>query len=231
MKYQFTFGKNSLIVWALILPAFLLLIPLLLILTYCNSIFKQFEWFSVVLSLTYFACTFWLTFKFLKLVTTNAEIELEHNKIVVHFPKKNIFHRSDFSLDFNDITNLSEDNDKAFDFMHFETSLTLHKKFHFSTKEGNPDFQNFKNQLYAMELVNQTSSPNSLKPLTHITVYQKWPMKLLALILVLAYFIFPLVASLNSVSWFYEIKYWFVVLIGLPIIYKVYAQNWGNQKH
>jgi hypothetical protein len=230
MNYQFTFGKNYLIVWALILPAFLLLIPLLLVITCCNSILKENEWFALLLSLSYFASTFWLTFKFIKQVTADVEINLEHSKINFHFPHKNIFHRSDFSLDFNDITNLSEDNDKAFDFINFETR-TSQKKFHLSTKECNPDFQNFKNKLYELELASKTNTSNSSSPLTHITIFQQWPMKILALILVLAYLIFPLVASLNSVSWFYEIKYWFVVLTGLPIIYKVYAQNWGNQKH
>ena len=149
MKYTFTFGRNSQLVWVMILPAFVLLIPLLLAIEYIIPLFPVSDWTSIILTLLYFGCVLFLTLYLVNLIRGSVEITVNNNFIDFHFIKINWFHKKDFTLHFKDLQSVSEDNDKGYDFLYFNAKNSVYPSFHLMEKENNPDFKSFKNQLYA----------------------------------------------------------------------------------
>ena len=61
--------------------------------------------------------------------------------------------------------------------------------------------------------------------ITQKTIYQKWPMKMLAFLIVLFLLSFPFVSFYIETSWLNNLKYWVLVLLATPIVMKVYYQN------
>jgi len=62
MKFRLTFGRNSQLIWALILPAFILLIPLLFILDYVLIEYPDKADFIVIAAtILYLGFDIWLT--------------------------------------------------------------------------------------------------------------------------------------------------------------------------
>lgn len=149
MKYTFTFVRNSQLIWVMILPAFVLLIPLLLAIEYIFPQFPISEWTSIILTLGYLSCVLFSTLYLVYLIRGSVEVTLNSSYIDFHFFKRNLFHTKDFALHFKDLLSVSEDNDKGYNFLYFNAKNSVYPSFHLMEKENNPDFKSFKNQLYA----------------------------------------------------------------------------------
>jgi hypothetical protein len=149
MKYTFTFGRNSQLIWVMILPAFILLIPLLLAIEYIIPLFPISDWTSIILTLVYFGFVLLSTLYLVNLIRVTVEVTVNSDYIDFYFIKRNWFHKADFTLHFEDLLSVSEDNDKGYDFIYFKTKNSVYPKFHLMEEENNPDFESFKNQLYA----------------------------------------------------------------------------------
>ena len=119
MKYTFTFGRNSQLIWALILPAFIGLIPLWVIMELSIKYFPDNDWASVIITILYIAFVVFFTLKWVRSVRVDIDIEFKEGRLHFNFPVKNIFHRKDFILNISNLVNTSEDNDKGFDFLNF----------------------------------------------------------------------------------------------------------------
>jgi hypothetical protein len=228
MKYTFTFGRNSQLIWALILPSFILLIPLLLILEYVLPLYPEnLGILSLLATFGYMGFVIWLTLSWVKATTAEVEIAINHDSLQFIFIKKNIFHRSNFTLHFNEIKNIGEDNDKEFDFLYFETKHSSYPKFFIRTNENNPDFDIFGQTIFKME-----SEFNKQVPIdsiiTNKSIYQKWPIMLAAFLFFACWLIFPIVMLLEESSWLMILKYFVFVTVSSPIVLKVYNQNFKH---
>lgn len=224
MQYNLIFGRNSLIVPALILPAFVLIIPLLLFMEFIDPLLPQSEWTSIIMSMVYFSLVIFITLRLVKSTTAPVEISVIKERLQFVFLKKNIFHRKDFHLTFPEIINIGEDNDKGFDFLYFETKHEGYRKFHITAKENDTDYITFRDYILKQEALYNASAPHENR-ISQKTIYQKWPMKTLAILLVLFWIAFPMVSRSLDTTWLNNAKYWVMVVMGMPIVMKVYYQN------
>jgi hypothetical protein len=183
------------------------------------------DWMVIILSLVYLGGTLWMTLSWVKATTARVDITITDWIVRFSFPKKNIFHRKDLELSFGEIRNLGEDNDKGFDFLYFETPHPEYRKFHITAAVNNPEFEAFRKQMYEMKNEFNKSAPAD-RIISNRSIYQKWPMKIVALIAVLFIFGYPFVSYTLKTTWLMEVKYWVIVAIGTPFIIKVYNQNY-----
>lgn len=224
MTYKLVFGRNSLIVPALILPAFVLIIPLLLFMEFVDPLLPRSEWIPIILSMVYFGLVIFITLQLVKATTSPVEISVMEGRIQFVFLQKNIFHRKSFTITFPEIINIGEDNDKGFDFLHFETKHMGYRKFHITAKEDDADFMAFRDYILKQEALYNAGVPNE-KQITQKTLYQKWPMKSLAVLLVLFWIAYPVASHYLGTTWLNDVKYWVMVVMGTPLVMKVYYQN------
>jgi len=174
------------------------------------------------------AATLFLTLKWVKSINAKVIVTIADGIIHFRFPFKNIFHRSDFMITFHEILNLGEDNDKGFDFLYFETTNPKYSKFHITAKEENEDFALFSKLMFEMEEeFNKQVTVDRL--VTNKSIYQKWPMKILAFIFLSCWFVFPFLPGSDKDTWLLTARYWVFVALSSPIIAKVYYQNFGRK--
>lgn len=224
MKYTFTYGRNSQLIWALILPAFIGLIPLMLVLELSKKYNYDGDWIVILATFLYLAIVITATLLWVNSIRSDVEITFDKDELHFNFVKNNIFHKRDFILHLSNLKNTSEDNDKGFDFLYIETHNTSSPSFHLMAKEGDENFANFKQTLYqTIEIYNTIIQEENL--IKNDSIYQKWPMKLLAILLLACWFIFPLLMYFRETDWFFSIKYWLFVLVSSPLILKVYFKN------
>ena len=228
MQYKLIFGRNSQLIPALILPAFILLIPLVLFLEFVDPQLPKSEWTSIIVSVVYISLVLFFTLRWVKATTAPVEITITGDRIQFLFPKKNIFHHTDFNISFQHIINIGDDSDKGFDFLYFETKLKEYKKFHITAANGDSQFKEFRKHVLSMEELFNTSVPVANR-ITHKTIYQKWPMKVLAIFLILFLIVYPIVSFYTGTSWLNNLRYWVMVIMGTPIVFKVYSQNFIKQ--
>jgi len=226
MKYTLTFGRNSQLIWALILPAFILLIPLLFTLEYILVAFPDRGGIIVITAtVLYIGFDIWLTLSWVKSTTAEAEITVHEDYVEFCFLKKNIFHRSDFTLHFNDIINIGQDNDRGYSFLYFECRHASYSKFFIRAKENNPDFEPFQQKIQSMESeFNKVTSPELR--LTRKSIYQKRPMIVLAFMFFFFWFAFPIFMIIGGFGWMMVAKFTTFVIVSSPIVIKVYTQNY-----
>ena len=224
MKYKLTFGRNVQIVSALILPALILLIPLVLFVDFADAQILRSQWTPIILTAVYFLPVLFLTLRLVNLTKAAVEITLMEDSLQFVFPEKNIFHHTDLNLSLQQIINIGEDNDKGFDFLYFKTKQNGFKNFHITAKEGDSQFIAFRDHVLSKEVLFNSSVPVG-NIITHKNIYQKWPMKTLALVILLFLLAFPFVSFYIGTSWLINVKYWVMVIMGTPIVIKVYHQN------
>jgi hypothetical protein len=153
-----------------------------------------------------------------------VEISLIGDGLQFSFPKKNFFHHTDFNIAFQEIINIGEDNDKGFDFLYFNTKHKGFKNFHITAKENDDQFVAFRDYVLSKAVLFNKSVPvDSI--ITRKTIYQKLPMKMLALFIVLFLLSYPFVSFYIGTSWLNNLKYWILIIMGTPIVMKVYYQN------
>jgi hypothetical protein len=224
MQYKLTFGRNAQIVPAIILPALILLIPLVLFLEFADQQLLRSEWIPIILSLVYFLLVLFLTLRLVNITRASVEISIIGDNLQFLVPKKNFFHHTDFNLSFQEIMNIGEDNDKGFDFLYFKTKHKGFRNFHITAKENNDQFIAFRDHVLSKEALFNTTAPvNSI--ITNKTIYQKWPMKVLAFLILLFLLTYPVVSFYIGNSWINNVKYWILVIAGTPVVMKVYYQN------
>lgn len=224
MQYKLTFGRNAQIVPAIILPALILLIPLVLFLEFADPQLLRSEWIPIILSFVYFLSVLFLTLRLVNITRGSVEISIIGDNLQFLFPKKNFFHHTDFNISFQDIINIGEDNDKSFDFLYFKTKHKGFRNFHITAKENDDQFIAFRGHVLSKEaLFNKPVPIDSI--ITQKTIYQKWPMKILAFFIALFLLSFPLASFYIGNSWLNNVKYWILVISGTPVVMKVYYQN------
>src|SRR6186713_2869155 len=211
MQYKLTFGRNAQIVPAIIFPALILLIPLVLFLEFADRQLLRSEWIPIILSLVYFLLVLFLTLRLVNITRAAVEISVIGDSLQFLFPKKNFFHHTDFNISFQEIINIGEDNDKGYDFLYFKTKHKGFKNFHIMVKENDDQFMAFRNHVLSKETLFNTTVPVN-RMITHKTIYQKWPMKALAFLILLFLLIFPLVSFYIGTSWINNVKYWILVI-------------------
>ena len=91
MQYKLTFGRNAQIVPAIILPALILLIPLVLFLEFADQQLLRSEWIPIILSLVYFLSVLFITLRLVNIIRGSVEISLIGDSLQFLFPKKKIF--------------------------------------------------------------------------------------------------------------------------------------------
>jgi hypothetical protein len=224
MQYKLTFGRNAQIVPAIILPALILLIPLVLFLEFADQQLVRSEWMPIILSLVYFLAVLFLTLRLVKIINGSVEVSLMDDSLQFLFPKKNFFHHTDFNIVFQEIINIGEDNDKGFDFLYFKTRHKGFKNFHITAKENDEQFIAFRDQVLSKQALFNKSVPAD-RIITRKTIYQKWPMKMLAFFIVLFLLTFPFLSFYIGTSWVNNLKYWMLIILGTPLVMKVYYQN------
>jgi hypothetical protein len=98
------------------------------------------------------------------------------------------------------------------------------KNFHITAKENDDQFVAFRDYVLSKAVLFNKSVPvDSI--ITQKTIYQKWPMKMLAFIIVLFLLSYPFVSFYIGTSWLNNLKYWILIIMGTPIVMKVYYQN------
>ena len=224
MQYKLTFGRNAQIVPAIILPALILLIPLVLFIEFADRQLLRSEWIPIVLSLVYFLSVLFITLQLVNITRGAVEISVIGDSLQFLFLKKNFFHHTDFNISFQHIINIGEDNDKGFDFLHFKTKHKGFKNFHITAKENDDQFIAFRDYVLSKAALFNKSVPVD-RIITQKTIYQKWPMKILAFFIVLFLFSYPFVSFYIGTSWLNNLKYWVLIILGTPIVMKVYYQN------
>lgn len=225
MPYQLTFGQNAQIVPAMILPAVILLIPLVLIWEFADPQLLESEWTPIILTVVYFLSVLFLTLRLVAFTTAKVKISIAgDDSLHFFFPEKNIFHRTDFSIAFQQIINIGEENDKGYDFLYFKTRHKGFENFHISAKENDSRFIAFRSHVLSKEaLFNASASTGN--SITHKTTYQEWPLKTLALLILLFLFAFPLVSFFRGTNWLNNVAYWVMFVAGTPVVIKVCFQN------
>ncbi len=150
MKITLTFGRNAQLIWALILPAFMLLIPLILIIEFVFPLYPNNSGLLIgMATIGYLALYIWITYSWVKATTAEVEITLQSNELHFCFEKKNVFHPTDFKLTLGEIKNLSEDDDKGYQFLYFDCNNSDYSKFYLRCKIDHPEFDAFRNELLA----------------------------------------------------------------------------------
>ncbi len=224
MKYSFIFGRNYQLVWALILPGIVGIIPLIILIQLSEKYTHESD-LLLLLSVSFYLITTILgTLKWVKAIRVKVDIIIEKDVIRFSFPKKNIFHRHDFILSISEIVNTTEDYDKGYNLLYFSTKSLTESKFHLMAKADDELYMIFKNQLNsAIENFNQ--GLNLEEKIKHVSIYGRWPMKVLAIVFLIMWFAFPIASYFKDMHISFWTKYGFMVLISAPIIYKVYINN------
>jgi hypothetical protein len=228
LTYNLTFGRNSQLIWAMILPSFILLVPLLLFLTYVMPYLPDSAWTVIVVSMIYLGLAILLTLRWVKLITAPVIIVIENENISFTFPKKNIFHRYDFSLTINEIINLGQDTDKGFDFLYFETSHKHFHKFHVTAEANTGDFSSFLTKMLEMQTAFNSRSGGS-RTITSKTIYQKWPMKAVVFFILIILGLYPFISIYQHMPLLTEVRYWVLLVLSAPFVFKVYDQNYRRK--
>jgi hypothetical protein len=211
MQYKLTFGRNAQIIPAIILPALILLIPLVLFLEFADQRLVRSEWIPIILSLVYFLAVLFLTLRLVNIINGSVEVSLIDDSLQFLFPKKNFFHHTDFNIAFQEIINIGEDNDKGFEFLYFKTRHKGFKNFHITAKENDDQFMTFRDKVLSKQALFNKSVPAD-RIITQKTFYQKWPMKILAFFIVLFLLTFPFVSFYIGTSWINNLKYWVLII-------------------
>lgn len=222
--YHFKFGRNSQLVWALVLPAFICLIPLLLVLEYLIPKNADSGIPTILLTLSYMGAVFFLTFKWVAAVNAQVVISIKDHALQFEFPVKNFFHRHDFTLGFNEITGISEDTDKGTDFLYFKSKHPHFRHFHVSATANHPDFTTFKSKVFDMEAA-YNAAPHPGNNISNQTIYQTTPMKILVSMLLVFSIIFPVVMMLKGSNTLMVLKYFTMLVLCLPLFVKVFHHN------
>ncbi len=228
MQFVLTLGKNSLIVPALILPSAIMTAVLVLLLEFVVPLAQVADWAVLAISLAYFAVVIFLTLQVVGSTSCRVEIAEVENGMSFHFLDENIFHRKDFTLSYSDIYNIGEDNDKGYDFLYFTTAKQGYKKFHLTAKENDQGFGAFR-AIVLGKVESYNSSVSVQHRIASKTIYQKWPMITLAVLMVVFLVAYPLAAAFLGSSWLDDLKYWVMVVVSVPIVGKVYYQNFRQQ--
>lgn len=224
MPYKLTFGRNAQIVPAIILPACILLIPLLLFLELGDPQLLKSEWTPIILTAVYFLSVLFLTLRLVAYTKATVEISIIEDSLQCSFPEKNMFHRTDFNIAFQQIINIGEDNDKGYDFLYFKTKHKGFENFHITAKENDSQFIAFRDQVLSKEAL-FNASVSAGNSITNKTIYQEWPMKTIAFLILLLLLAFPVVSFFRGTAWMNNVSYWLMLVAGTPVVIKVYFQN------
>lgn len=224
MKFNFILGRNSQLIYALVLPGFIGIIPLYIILDLSEKYSTNSDSIIIISVLLYLVSVVFFTLKWVKAVRPGVEIVFENNQLHFSFLKKNILFRKDFIIPISDILNVSEDNDKGYDFIYLETSDSKFPRFYLMSGEDDVQFDRFKENLYRV-IGNNNERVDADSAIKFKSVYQKLPMKLFAALLIICCFIFPVVFFYQGFNLLISLKYWLFVAISSTFAIKVWIYN------
>lgn len=224
MNYSLTYGRNSQMIWAMVLPAFIALVPLMIAVELASKYFPEMDWLTILITIMYLLVVMITTFVLIRSIQKEVIVTLANEAIHVQFQKKNFFHPSDIYLPISQIGNTFIQNDKGYDFLYIETNQSQIKNFYLRATELEPDL------LRIYEAINHHSEKadprNVVSPkLLHVNFYRKGPMKVFGWMLLILFIIIPVYMYLKHLNPFASSKFWILIITGTPIIYKVFLQK------
>jgi hypothetical protein len=224
MNYSLTYGRNSQMIWALILPAFIALLPLMIALELTNKYFPENDWLYILITILYVLVVLASTFILIKSIQKDVIVSLKNDEIHIKFQKKNFFHPSDIYLPLNQISNTNIQTDKGYDFLYIETNQSQVKNFYLRADESDVELLNLNLTINrSIEKLNQNGE--IITRLSHISIFKQWPMKALGMIILIVWISFPVYMFYNKLNPFNSSKYLFLLVSGAPIVYKVFIQQ------
>lgn len=224
MNYSLTYGRNVQMIWAMVLPAFIAIVPLVIAVELASKYYPDTDWLSILFTLMYLLVVMISTFVLIRSIQKEVIVTIANEAIHIQFQKKNFFHPSDIHLPISQIGNTFIQNDKGYDFLYIETNQSQIKNFYLRATESEPELL----RIYeAINLHSEKSDPgNVLTPkLLHVNFYRKRPMKVFGWILLILFIIIPVYMYLKHLNPFVSSKFWILIITGTPIIYKVFLQK------
>jgi len=224
MNYSLTYGRNSQMIWALILPAFIALLPLMIALELANKYSPEKDWLYLFITAMYILVVLVSTLAWIKSIQKDVVVSLKNDEIHIQFQKKNIFHPSDIYLPLNQISNTNIQTDKGYDFLYIETNQSQVKNFYLRAAESDIELLNLNLTINrSIEKLNQNGEIIT-KPI-HTSLFKQWPMKVLGMVILIVWISFPVYMFYNKLNPFTSSKYLFILVSGAPIVYKVFIQQ------
>ena len=224
MNYSLTYGRNSQMIWALILPAFIALLPLMIALELANKYSPEKDWLYLFITAMYILVLLVSTLAWIKSIQKDVVVSLKNDEIHIQFQKKNIFHPSDIYLPLNQISNTNIQTDKGYDFLYIETNQSQVKNFYLRAAESDIELLNLNLTINrSIEKLNQNGEIIT-KPI-HTSLFKQWPMKVLGMVILIVWISFPVYMFYNKLNPFTSSKYLFILVSGAPIVYKVFIQQ------
>lgn len=224
IRYSLTYGRNSQMIWALVLPAFIGLIPLMISIELANNYRSNSDWLTIIITPTYLIMVFLTTFLLIKSIQKSVIVELEKTNLQIHFQKKNLFHSSNICLPLKEIVNTYMQNDKGYDFLYIETKKSRVKNFYLRAKETDPELVSLS---LAINQYVKKSDSNSVEnsKLLHLNSFKKWPMKVFGSVILILMITSPIYMLLKDDNPLTSSKFWILIITGSPIIYRVFIQK------
>lgn len=224
MNYSLTYGRNSQMIWALILPAFIALLPLMIALELANKYSPEKDWLYLLITVMYILVVLVSTLGWIKSIQKDVVVTLKNDEIHIQFQKKNIFHPSDIYLPLNQISNTNIQNDKGYDFLYIETNQSQVKNFYLRATESDTELSNLNMAIdQNIEQLNKLGVVNT--KLLHTSMFKQWPMKAFGMLIIIFWISFPIYMFYNELNPFTSSKYLFILVSGAPIVYKVFIQQ------
>jgi len=211
-------------IWALILPAFIALLPLMIALELANKYSPEKDWLYLFITAMYILVVLVSTLAWIKSIQKDVVVSLKNDEIHIQFQKKNIFHPSDIYLPLNQISNTNIQTDKGYDFLYIETNQSQVKNFYLRAAESDIELLNLNLTINrSIEKLNQNGEIIT-KPI-HTSLFKQWPMKVLGMVILIVWISFPVYMFYNKLNPFTSSKYLFILVSGAPIVYKVFIQQ------
>jgi hypothetical protein len=226
-SYNVSFGQNSKIVPALVLPAFI----------YLPLIFLSFEylpdfngWNPIITSILYLALTACTVLYLLKKINRRVTVSVEPSFIKVSFDSRNLFSRKDFNFSLQDIKNYWEQEDKGYAFLHLDIAGKPSSFFFGAQMDKETDYKNFiglRNEIVT-EIEAAVKTEGAV--ITSESMFEDWWAIILALIaaaVIVGFPILKLTGGYERGSW---TQYFTVVCFGSLFISTVYYYNFIKNK-
>ncbi len=221
-EYNLRFAQYWKIVWTIVIVP-LIILPFIYVMVQFPDMP---DWLVFAIICVLLACIIVLVLWMVKRISPKIKLTVTGDELRVEFLDNGFLFPDDFVLQWEQITNFWDDEYDGAYFMSFQTEIKPYK-FHLSAVTNNDDDV----IIYAEALQNITQRINTFnrhtgKRITAKTIYESVWAKVFAVIAVVLLICAPLInlftGSEHRFPWW---QYAFVVLIAIPLVYKVYDKN------
>jgi len=221
-EYKLRFAQYWKIVWTIVIVP-LVIFPFIYVMVQFPDMP---QWLVLVIVCVLMACIILLVLWSVKIISPKIILTVTGDELRIEFLNKGFLLPEDFVLQWEQITHFWDDEYDGAYFMSFETEVKPYK-FQVSAVTNNDDDV----VIYAEALQNVTQRINTFNRrtgnmITAKTIYESVWAKVFAVIvvalLICAPFINLFTGSEHRFPWW---QYAFVVLIAIPVVYKVYDKS------